>query len=389
MKQPRFYTWQLVASALAGVACALLAGALALYLLVGPEILTFAEAWGMIKTVFVEEYDPAVALDSALNGLVDGLGNRWSYYTNAEQYAAQNQRRDNTYVGVGVTVDYSDPRGLLVLTVKKDSPAQQGGILPGEVITAVDGFSLAGEGQTEGTSRITGEEGTSVTLTVLDQAGMERQVSLTRRALENDSVTAAELLPGNVGYVKLENFYSHSADQLSAAVDELVEQGASALVFDMRNNGGGYVSELTAMLDHLLPEGPIFRIQYKGGEQEITQSDAQCVDLPMAVLVNADTYSAAELFAAQLKETAGAVLVGVETSGKGNSQQAFELMNGGALNISTARYTTGAGVSLVGTGVALDGEVELTAEEATAYRMGQLAYEDDPQLQKAIQLLGN
>ncbi len=389
MKQPKFHTWQLVVSALAGAACALLAGGLALYLLVGPEILTFAEAWGMIRTVFVEEYDPAVALDSALSGLVDGLGNRWSYYTNAEQYAAQNQRRDNTYVGVGVTVNYTDPRGLLVLTVKMGGPAQQGGILPGEIITAVDGFSLAGGGQAEGTSRITGEEGTSVTLTVLDQAGAERQVTLTRRALENDSVTAAELLPGGVGYVKLENFYSHSADQLCAAVDGLVEQGATALVFDMRDNGGGYVSELTAMLDHLLPEGPIFRIQYKDAAQEITQSDAQCVDLPMAVLVNADTYSAAELFAAQLKETAGAVLVGVETSGKGNSQQAFELMNGGALNISTARYTTGAGVSLVGTGVALDGEVALTAEETTAYRMGQLAYEDDPQLQKAIQLLGN
>jgi len=387
MKNPRFFARHLVLSALGGAVCALLIAALALYIFVGPRILTFAEAWGIIKSVFVEEYDPDAALDAALDGLVDGLGNRWSYYSTAQEYAAQNQRRNNSYVGVGVTVSYEDPRGLLVLSVKKDGPADQGGILPGEVITAADGVSLAGEGQAQGVERITGEEGTTVTLTVLDEAGAQRQVTLTRRTLENDSVTAAELLEGNVGYVKLENFYSHSADQLNAAVDDLVSQGATALVFDMRNNGGGYVSELTAMLDHLLPEGPIFRIQYKEADQVITQSDAECVDLPMAVLVNADTYSAAELFAAQLKETAGAALVGVETSGKGNSQQSFELMNGGALNISTARYTTGAGVSLVGTGVSLDAVVDLTAEEATAYRMGRLAYQDDPQLQKAIELV--
>ena len=197
-----------------------------------------------------------------------------------------------------------------------------------------------------------------------------------------------ELLDGGVGYVKLENFYSHSAEKLIGAVDDLTRQGAKALVFDMRDNGGGYVGELTDMLDRLLPEGVIFRTQSRDGPEERVESDAQCVEIPMAVRVNADTYSAAEFFAAELREAAGAAVVGVETSGKGYSQQAIPLLGGGAMNISTARYYTGNGISLIGTGVSLDAEVALTAEKEAALRAGTLAHADDEQLQKALELLG-
>ena len=178
-----------------------------------------------------------------------------------------------------------------------------------------------------------------------------------------------------------------SGNQLIAAVDELVEQGAAALVFDMRNNGGGYVHELTQMLDHLLPEGPIFRSQTKNGKEEVTYSDADCVDLPMAILVNGNTYSAAEFFAAQLKETAGSVIVGEPTFGKGFSQQTLDLVNGGALNISTGKYFTGGGVSLIGTGLTLDAEVVLDEEQTRSLLLGILTPEEDPQLQKALELL--
>ena len=387
MKRPRFYTWHLILAVLAGALVALAAAALALWLFVGPQCLAFLEAWGLARTQFVGEYDPATAMDSALTGLVNGLGDRWSYYLNAADYAAQNQRRSNTYVGIGVTVGYTDPRGLLLVAVKTDGPADQAGLKPGEVITAADGFSLAGEAQQEGTARIQGEEGTTVTLTVLSEAGEERQVEVTRAPVQNDSVTSYTLLEDNVGYVVLANFYSGSAKQLNAAVDDLVDRGATALIFDMRNNGGGYVTELTDMLDHLLPEGPIFRSQTKRGKEEVTQSDAACVDLPMAVLVNADTYSAAEFFAAQLREKGVAVVVGDPTSGKGYSQQAIPLPNGGAVNLSTGKYTTGDGVSLIGTGVTLDKEISLSDEANAALWAGTLAYEEDAQLQAALELL--
>lgn len=388
MKRPRFFAYHMILSALAGACFALAAAALALWFFVGPQCLAFLEAWGLARTQFVGEYDPASAMDSALAGLVDGLGDRWSYYLNAEDYAAQNQRRSNSYVGIGVTVSYEDLRGLLIISVKAGGPADQAGLKPGEIITVVDGFSLAGEeAQREGSGRIQGEAGVAVTLTVLSSEGVERQVEAVRASVRNDSVSSYTLLEDDVGYVALSNFYSGSAGQLNAAVDDLVAQGARALVFDMRNNGGGYVSELTDMLDHLLPEGPIFRSRTKSGKEEVVESDAVCVDLPMAVLVNANTYSAAEFFAAQLRESGVAVVVGDATSGKGYSQQAISLPNGGAVNLSTGKYFTGEGVSLIGTGVTLDRELSLDREAYAALVAGTLEPQDDVQLLAALELL--
>ena len=387
MNKKRYALWQLLLTMLGSVLLTLAVIGTALWLTLGPDTLAMLQAWNIVNTRFVGEYDKGETVDAALNGMIQGLGDRWSYYLNAENLTSQNQRRNNRYVGIGVTVDYSDPRGLTVLTVKKEGPAWQGGLVPGEIITAVDGFSLAGEAQQEGTVRIQGEAGTTVKLTVLNEAGEERQVELTRASIENDSVTSYTLLENGVGYVALANFYSGSGNQLIAAVDELVEQGAAALVFDMRNNGGGYVHELTQMLDHLLPEGPIFRSQTKNGKEEVTYSDADCVDLPMAILVNGNTYSAAEFFAAQLKETEGSVIVGEPTFGKGFSQQTLDLVNGGALNISTGKYFTGGGVSLIGTGLTLDAEVVLDEEQTRSLLLGTLTPEEDPQLQKALELL--
>lgn len=376
----------LVFSALGGALVMLLALALVLWLILGPYALSILGAWGAVRLRFVGEYDPAAATDAALSGLVSGLGDQWSYYLNAEGYAAQKERRNNTYVGIGVTVEYSDPRGLLITQVSRGGPAEAAGLEPGEVITAADGVSLAGEARYTGTEHIRGEEGTEVVLTLLGLDGKERETAVRRGAVENQSLRY-ELLSDGTGYIDVDDFYSHSAGQFMDAVDDLLEQGAERLVFDMRDNGGGYVDELTQMLDRLLPEGPIFRSEDKGGREEVSQSDAICVELPMATLVNGNTYSAAEFFGAQLQESVGALIVGEPTSGKGYSQQAVPLPGGGALNLSTGRYTTGAGVSLVGTGVTLDAEVALGEEVVELLRAGVLPHEEDAQLQRAIEML--
>ena len=146
-------------------------------------------------------------------------------------------------------------------------------------------------------------------------------------------------------------------------MEELLNQGAASFVFDMRDNPGGYLEELIDLLDYLLPEGDIFRSGDRSGPKKTVTSDADCIDVPMAVLVNGNTYSAAELFAAQLRESVGAVIVGQPTSGKGYSQQTFRLPGGRGLNISTKTYYTGAGVSLIGVGITPDLEVELTGPE--------------------------
>jgi carboxyl-terminal processing protease len=359
---------------------------LAAWVTIGPSGLTLLEGMSLVNTLFVGPYDEDKVLDATMTGMVDGLGDRWSYYLNPAAYQATNERRKNIYVGIGVTVSYENEDGLLILSVEPDGPAGKAGIQPGELILSADGTSLAGEGQSEGVTLIQGEAGTSVTLEIRSAAGETRTVAVKRSKVETNPVEY-ELLSDNVGYIKVKNFYDRSADGVKAAVDDLVGQGAVALVFDMRNNGGGYLKELTDMLDYLLPEGPIFRSRSRSGQETVTSSDAHCIDLPMATLVNRDTYSAAEFFGAELQEQGVGIIVGEETSGKGYSQQTFPLPGGGGLGISTGAYLTGKGTSLVGAGVKLDAELSLTEEEDALLYAGKLSHADDPQLQAALALL--
>ena len=373
MTQKRFSLLHLLLAVVLTLGVTVGGSLLALRLTVGEGALSLLEGLMLVNTRFVGEYEPVEAVDAALEGMVKGLGDRWSYYLNAEAYEAQNLRRKNQYVGIGVTVSYEREEGLLILEVTPGSPAEEAGLLPGEVITRAEGVSLAGEGRYQGSEYIRGEAGTTAVLEVLGTGGATRTVEVRREAVATDPVSY-EMLEDSVGYVKLANFYGNSAQRLKEAVEDLRAQGARALVFDMRNNGGGYLTQLTEMLDFLLPEGPIFISRSRSGREEVIQSDAACVDLPMAVLVNEDTYSAAEFFAAQLQEDGAAVIVGVPTSGKGYSQQTFPLPHGGALNISTAAYFTGDGTSLIGTGLRLDAQVEQTEE-------------GDAQLEAALALL--
>lgn len=373
MTQKRFSLLHLLLAVVLTLGVTVGGSLLALRLTVGEGALSLLEGLMLVNTRFVGEYEPVEAVDAALEGMVKGLGDRWSYYLNAEAYEAQNLRRKNQYVGIGVTVSYEREEGLLILEVTPGSPAEEAGLLPGEVITRAEGVSLAGEGRYQGSEYIRGEAGTTAVLEVLGTGGATRTVEVRREAVATDPVSY-EMLEDSVGYVKLANFYENSAQRLKEAVEDLRAQGARALVFDMRNNGGGYLTQLTEMLDFLLPEGPIFISRSRSGREEVNQSDAACVDLPMAVLVNEDTYSAAEFFAAQLQEDGAAVIVGVPTSGKGYSQQTFPLPHGGALNISTAAYFTGDGTSLIGTGLRLDAQVEQTEE-------------GDAQLEAALALL--
>ena len=349
---------------IAGVCC----------LLLGRGGISLMEGWLLARYSYVEaDADPIEMSDAALAGLVSGLGDRWSYYMDAEAYQATVERRANNYVGVGVTITYEREEGLLVQKVTSGGPAEAAGVLPGDIIVAVDGVSLAGDARYDATDLIQGEEGTSVELTLLGEDGSERTVTCTRATLRNPSAIGT-MLEGNIGYIELSNFYSGSADSLREEVEALIEAGAESLIFDVRSNPGGYTTELTAMLDYLLPEGPIFTEKPRSGRAKVTQSDAACVDLPMAVIVNRDSYSAAELFAAQLRESAAVPIVGEVTSGKGYYQLTFMLPNGGGIGLSCGTYCTGGGHSLIGEGITPDVELEPSQTE-------------DNQLQAAIDLL--
>lgn len=337
-------------------------GILAARCLLGPGRLALLEGMTLIRQRFVGEYDEDTVVDAALTGMVDALDDRWSVYMDPAWHALNEQAMKNAYVGIGITYQQSeDPFGMEIVGIASGGPAQEAGLAVGEIITVVDGETLTQDNLDEVTERIGSMDGKTLALTVRGTDGKTREVTLTVRRVESSPVEY-ELMDNKVGYVRLANFYQNSATYTQEAVEDLLDQGAEGLLFDVRGNPGGYVTELTALLDYLLPEGPIFGERSKNGAEHTVRSDAECVDLPMVALVDGNSYSAAELFAAQLRESVGAKLVGQKTYGKGYYQQGFNLANGGELHISTGMYTTGNGVSLIGTGLTPD-HVVAGAEE--------------------------
>lgn len=349
-------------------------------LLLGPGGRSMVKTFLLARFAFVDiNVDLDHAVNQSLDAFVKGLGDQWSYYLDQHSYQQVMDNRANRYVGIGITVTLDREEGLLVQSVVQEGPAQQAGVRPGDIITAVDGTSLAGEARYSGTDLVTGEAGSQVTLTLLREDGSTPQITCTRSAISSPSAHG-QMLEHQVGYVRLSNFYSGAADSFIKEVDSLLEQGAQSLVIDLRDDPGGYVGELQSILDYLLPEGPVFIHRPRWGREHVYQSDPNWVGVPMAALVNRDTYSAAELLAAQLQESVGAPIVGERTSGKGYSQVTFPLPNGGGVGLSTATYCTGNGHSLIGTGLIPDAELPLSSGAI-------MGGKDDNQLQAVLSLL--
>jgi carboxyl-terminal processing protease len=196
------------------------------------------------------------------------------------------------------------------------------------------------------------------------------------------------MLDGGIGYVIIENFEYGAAEGFIAAVDDLIAQDARAFIYDVRGNGGGTVSEMTKILDYLLPEGEIFIAVDKGGNERVTTSGEGFIDKPAVVLVNRYSFSAAEYFAAMLGEYDYAPSVGEQTTGKNRSQTTHKMSGGGALHISSGMYLTMKRISLYDVGgLTPDYEIDLDEEKFNLLLSGMLPMEDDEQLQYAISLL--
>lgn len=212
-------------------------------------------------------------------------------------------------------------------------------------------------------------------------------MSVTRMQVKTP-VAVATLLEDDIGLVTISNFDSRCYDETIAAIEELLAQGAEALIFDVRYNPGGYKSELVEVLDYLLPEGPLFRSEDYQGNISVDKSDASCLDIPMAVLVNGESYSAAEFFAAALREYGVAVIVGEQTCGKGYFQQTYQLSDGSALGLSVGKYSTPNGVWLAEVGgLTPDIQVDVDDETEAAIYAATLDPAEDPQIQAAVEAL--
>lgn len=333
----------------------------------------------VIDRQFIGDADVTRMEDAAAEAMIGALGDRWSYYISAEEYASHLDRQSNSYVGIGVTVQKeANDKGIEIVAVNPDGPAAEAGILMGDIITHADGTFLGDLTLSAGKSLIIGEKNTKVVLMVL--RGEETlEVTVTRKVIHSRTAEGV-MLTDDIGCVVITNFHEGAGTETVEEVEKLLEQGAEKLIFDVRNNPGGYVHEMVYALDYLLPEGPLFRSVNYNGAESVDASDADCLDLPMAVLINGNTYSAAEFFAAALSEYDWAVTVGEPTCGKGYYQTTIQLGDGSAVQLSTGAYTTPNGVNLTEVG-GLKPDVPIDPAQAV------VSLAEDPQILAAIHAL--
>ena len=340
----------------------------------------------LIDEKFIGEADPEKLADAAANAMVKATGDRWSYYIPASEYESYREQSENAYVGVGITIQAAeDASGFLVLEVVPGGPAEEAGIQVKDLLIAVENTDIRSLSLAEVRDLVKGQEETYVSLTVMRQ-GTGETLYVQRRKVKTP-VASAQMLENDIGLVTIENFDERCAEESIAAIESLLEQGARKLIFDVRNNPGGYASELVKLLDYLLPEGDLFRTVRYDGQEHVDKSDADCLEIPLAVLVNASSYSAAEFFAAALREYETAVVVGEQTVGKGYFQTTYQLSDGSAVALSIGKYFTPKGISLAETGVTPDAMVSVEEETAEGIYYGTLLPEEDPQIQRAVELL--
>jgi len=340
----------------------------------------------LIETYFIGESDRAAMEDAAAAAMVESLGDKWSYYMTAKDYQAYQEQMRNAYVGIGITITLmEDESGFEVIKVNEGGPAEEAGMLAGDVIIGIEGQSTKGMTTTGARDLVRGKEGTQVALTVR-RGDKTLDMAVTRKTVKTP-VAEAQMLESGMGLVTIYNFDDRCSEETIAAIETLLEQNATALIFDVRGNPGGYKHELVKILDYLLPEGPLFRSEDYRGKVVVDESDAGCLEIPMAVLVNGDSYSAAEFFAAALDEYDAAIVVGEKTTGKGYFQSSFELEDGSAVGLSIGKYTTPNGVSLADVGITPEVCVEVDEETAFQIYAATLDPEEDPQIQAAVKAL--
>lgn len=366
---------------------AALATCITLQLTVGSrEVSKLEQLESLIENRFIEEADTEALEDAAAAAMVDATGDRWSYYIPAGRMEDYVEQMSNAYVGVGITIQaQEDESGFRIIAVTAGGPAEEAGLQVDDLVIQVEGQDVRGMDTEAVRNLVRGEQGTSVTMTVL-RSGESMTLPVERRKVET-AVATYEMLDKTTGLVTIENFDERCAEETIDAIETLLDQGAEKLIFDVRNNPGGYADELVKVLDYLLPEGEVFHTVDYSGREHIDQSDANCLDMPMAVLVNGNSYSAAEFFAAALQENEAAIVVGEKTVGKGYFQTTFHLNDGSAVSLSIGKYFTPKGENLAGVGITPDKLVPVDEETASAIYYGTLKPEEDPQIQAALKEL--
>lgn len=340
----------------------------------------------LIDQYYLEEVDESAFADGIYKGLMESLGDPYSVYYTKEEFAALMESSSGVYCGIGATVSQDAKTGVIsIVKPFVSGPAYDAGVLPGDVIYKVNDEEVTGVDLSEVVSRMKGDEGTKVNITVVRENETEPiEMTIERRQIEVPTVEY-EMLDNKVGYISVSQFEEVTADQFVNAVNDLDKKGQKGLIVDLRNNPGGLLNIVVEMLDRLLPKGLIVYTQDKNGAKEEFFSDGkEEFNKPMVVLINGNSASASEIFAGAIQDYGIGTLVGTTSFGKGIVQSVIPLDDETAVKITVSKYYTPKGRNIHGTGIEPDVEVELKDE---LKQKVVIEKSEDNQLQKAIEVL--
>lgn len=354
------------------------------------EAKRYIEIKDVVEDQYIDEVSRQTLGDYAAAAMVSGLADKWSYYMSADEYKTYQLNSTNEYAGIGMSIMKQDDGSFQVVSVNADSPAGLAGLGAGDVITTVDGEDITSMSLDEARKLIRSKMNGKFTLGLGRKNSIEVDCSSVYQSAVNYRLEKTE-----AGYIQILNFEAGSGDDAIAAVEDLLNQGAVALCIDLRGNPGGLDTEAAKFLDYLLPNGTLFIETDKQGNEKVTTSDGMCIQLPMCVLVNAETFGEAEVCAAVLQEYQWATVLGEATTGKTRTQETIPLEDGSALRLSTGTYLTGNRTDISAKGGVVpdlilynsDASATGTTDGTVGESTGVGASSNDEQLMQALKLL--
>jgi len=370
-------------------AACLLAGilltALIIYAFMGDLARTYiklAEIDFLVDRYYYGNVDDGVLGDGACAGFVSALGDKYAQYLPAQAAKENFDSLEGSFTGIGVTVClHPENHTMYVVNVSKDGPAYNAGIRAGDEITSIDGTVIDKQNYVQSVGSLSRQIGDIIKVSFV-RDGKANKTEITVNYFELQSVFYRKI--GEYGYIQITQFNDSSVNQFKIALDSLTESGVKGLIFDLIDNGGGTVNSASEILDMLLPEGDIISIRYGDGSEEVLHtSDSNEINLPMAVLTNGNTASAAELFAISIRDYNKGILIGQNTYGKGVMQTTYSLDDGSSVKFTVGQFFSKSKTDFSDGGIIPDVMFELNEHERTHYYL--LKDQDNPYIKKAVE----
>lgn len=339
----------------------------------------------IVDKYYLNDVDKKAAIDGAISGYISALGDEYTEYIKAEDMKEYTEQIMGNYVGIGIyMIANTEKNTIQVLLPIKESPAEKAGLLPGDTILSVNGIEYTADQVTAAANNIKGTEGTKVTLEILRDAE-KFTVEITRQKVNTNPVISKKI-DDNIGYIEVSSFDEGTAEDFKTKFEGLKEQNIKSLIIDLRNNGGGLVSEALTIADYIVPKGEKLLITVDKNEKEKIEKASKdpIINMPVVVLVNENTASASEILAGALKDLNKATIVGTTTYGKGVIQQILSLKTGAGLKITIEEYYTPNKTKINKVGIEPNEIVKLPD---TVTNVLSLNENEDTQLQKAIEIL--